>query len=491
MDLQPVPFRSLSRRDERQAESLLAATVPPIPRPSICSTASTPASSTRRSNGGRSSSPTPKSATPRFRIDDARLAIARYYDFLDLALTRCLRRGVSQEGPVFEFESAVEAVVNGDLAALEDALRRDPALVRARSSRVCCFDPPVHRATLLHYVAANGVEAYRQKTPPNAVEIARALLQAGAEPDALADMYGAECTTMSMLVSSSHPAKAGLQVALVELLLDFGAAIEGRGTRKWGRPLFTALAFGMIDAAKVLAETRGVDRSTRRRRTGPRGRCRPPAPVRGCRSAPSRALAGGAARHAEIVRLLLDAGEDPNRYNLEGNHAHSTPLHQAVLGATRRWCGSWSSAARGWISGIPSGRARRSVGRFMAAATRSRDGRVSAVARRRHSASASVRSGTEPLAMRESPRVRPRPEQARRETPGSWHRSALEFRCAASRCPSRSGRSPRRPRGQPDEPNSAGQTYWFEPDVDLTRSRHFLNISLKRAKASASWAATT
>jgi ankyrin repeat protein len=28
---------------------------------------------------------------------------------------------------------------------------------------------------------------------------------------------------------------------------------------------------------------------------------------------------------------LLDAGEDPNRYNLEGNHAHSTLLHQAVL----------------------------------------------------------------------------------------------------------------------------------------------------------------
>jgi len=35
--------------------------------------------------------------------------------------------------------------------------------------------------------------------------------------------------------------------------------------------------------------------------------------------------------HADIVRLLLDAGEDPNRYNPDGNHAHSTPLHQAVL----------------------------------------------------------------------------------------------------------------------------------------------------------------
>ena len=36
--------------------------------------------------------------------------------------------------------------------------------------------------------------------------------------------------------------------------------------------------------------------------------------------------------HVQIVRLLLDAGEDPNRYNPEGNHAHTTPLHQAVLG---------------------------------------------------------------------------------------------------------------------------------------------------------------
>ena len=35
--------------------------------------------------------------------------------------------------------------------------------------------------------------------------------------------------------------------------------------------------------------------------------------------------------HAEIVRLLLDAGEDPNRYNPERIHSHSTPLHQAAL----------------------------------------------------------------------------------------------------------------------------------------------------------------
>jgi ankyrin repeat protein len=33
----------------------------------------------------------------------------------------------------------------------------------------------------------------------------------------------------------------------------------------------------------------------------------------------------------QIVRLLLDAGEDPNRYNPDGHHSHSTPLHQAAL----------------------------------------------------------------------------------------------------------------------------------------------------------------
>ena len=78
------------------------------------------------------------------------------------------------------FETAVEAVIAGDLDTLRALLRSDPSLVRARSQRE-------HHATLLHYVSANGVEDERQKTPPNAVEVARTLLEAGAEVDALAD----------------------------------------------------------------------------------------------------------------------------------------------------------------------------------------------------------------------------------------------------------------------------------------------------------------
>jgi len=34
--------------------------------------------------------------------------------------------------------------------------------------------------------------------------------------------------------------------------------------------------------------------------------------------------------HVDIVRLLVDQGEDVNRYNPRGLHAHATPLHQAV-----------------------------------------------------------------------------------------------------------------------------------------------------------------
>ena len=32
----------------------------------------------------------------------------------------------------------------------------------------------------------------------------------------------------------------------------------------------------------------------------------------------------------EIVRMLIDAGEDPNRYHPVGGHSHTTALHQAA-----------------------------------------------------------------------------------------------------------------------------------------------------------------
>ncbi len=156
---------------------------------------------------------------------DAQLALARSYSFKDWSSLAEWVQAIHEPGsPTARFETAVEAVINGDAATLQRLLRETPELAQSRSTIVTHHDPPIHRATLLHYVAANGVESYRQKTPTSAVEIARILLEAGSAPDALAEMYGGQCTTMSMLVSSSHPAQAGVQIPLVDLLIGYGAS---------------------------------------------------------------------------------------------------------------------------------------------------------------------------------------------------------------------------------------------------------------------------
>lgn len=188
------------------------------------------------------------SARPNLSLADAQAVIAQAHGFANwtafAAHVQQLGDGHAK-GDVFE--AAADAVVGGDIEWLDRHLREQPGLVRARSARI-------HRATLLHYVAANGVEDFRQRTPPNAVAVATRLLEAGAEVDALADTYGGgtDQTTMNLLVSSEHPAAAGLQAALVSTLLDFRAAANGVADD--GAPLMTAIAFGHPNAARVLAD---------------------------------------------------------------------------------------------------------------------------------------------------------------------------------------------------------------------------------------------
>jgi hypothetical protein len=121
------------------------------------------------------------------RLDnaDAQVVIAHEYGFESWADLAEFTDVVSRDGPIGHFEAAVEAVISGDLAAIRSLLRENPRTWYARSTRR-------HHATLLHYVGATGVEGGRQKTPENAVEVAKILLDAGAEVDALADMYEAK-----------------------------------------------------------------------------------------------------------------------------------------------------------------------------------------------------------------------------------------------------------------------------------------------------------
>ena len=256
-------------------------------------------------------------------LEDAKLVTARSYAFEhwdDLATFA--ERSASDRG-IVRFETAVDALIAGERDVLEALLREDPALVGARSARR-------HRATLLHYVAANGVEGWRQRVPPNAVDIARLLLDAGADPNALAEMYDAQCTTLGMLVSSSPPADAGLQLPIAELLVDRGAALEAPGS-PWNAAVLTALAFGFLDTARALAarDTRVHDVAVAAGLglLGETARLLGSSDADRQRAALTLACMHG---HVRVAEMLLDAGVDPSQYNPTGFHAHSAPLHQAV-----------------------------------------------------------------------------------------------------------------------------------------------------------------
>ena len=188
-----------------------------------------------------------KTSKGQFALADAQHLIATIHSFENwAAFARHIEAPFSGDTRVREFESAVDAVVYGDLATLRSIVAARPEIVDEHSTRD-------HHATLLHYVAANGVEDYRQRTPPNAVEIARFLLDSGAKVDALADTYGRDHwqTTMNLLVSSAHPDGAGLMSPLVEVLLDYGAAIDG--IKDDESPILTAIDFGYWYAAETLA----------------------------------------------------------------------------------------------------------------------------------------------------------------------------------------------------------------------------------------------
>ena len=174
----------------------------------------------------------------------AQFVIARSHGFVSWAKFAAFVRSNEQAHSMqANFEAAVDAIICGDVATLERLLREQPELVHARSMRE-------HEAMLLHYVAANGVENYRQKTPQNIVEITEILLQSGAKVDATAHAYGGEATTLGLAATSGHPERAGVIEALLSKLLEHGAAIDPAS----GQSIVMAcLANGRMQAAAFLA----------------------------------------------------------------------------------------------------------------------------------------------------------------------------------------------------------------------------------------------
>ena len=257
-----------------------------------------------------------------FTLTDAQLTIARERGF---ASWPKLKRRVEQPAPPddlslplqeriqdSEFRSAVYLLDSGDVDALRSHLRAHPNLLHQR----VVFEGGNYfqNPSLLEFVAENPIR--HGKLPANIVEIAKLILDEGAKNDrATLD------ETLGLVCSGRVPRECGVQIALIDLLCDYGAdpnrgmpgahgefeaahALLRRGARV---DLPVSAALGRVeDARRLLPSATPEERH--------------------------RALALSAQfGHTEIVQMLLDAGEDPSRYNPPGFHAHSTPLHQAAL----------------------------------------------------------------------------------------------------------------------------------------------------------------
>jgi hypothetical protein len=182
-------------------------------------------------------------------LADAQFVLARSHGFVNWpafgAHLDALARGGTEAAV---FEAAADAIVRGDEATLRQLLQANPDLTRARSARE-------HRGTLLHYISANGVENFRQKSPPNAALITEVLLEAGADVEAEADVYGGGCTALGLVATSTPPREAGVQIPVIQVLLDHGAQVEHPNLAGGGSDaVYACLANGCPEAAQYLAE---------------------------------------------------------------------------------------------------------------------------------------------------------------------------------------------------------------------------------------------
>jgi hypothetical protein len=255
------------------------------------------------------------------KLSDAQLTIAREAGFPSWARlkrhiekpTLADRVGLPHheriEDPIFR--RAVDLLDAGDVDDLRAHLKAHPKLTQQR----VLFEGGNYfrNPTLLEFIAENPIR--HGKLPKNIVDVAKVILDASVESDALNE-------TLMLAATGSVPRECQVQRPLINLLCDRGAdpdsaievtallgeldsvhALIARGA-KVNLPVASALG-RLDDARQLLPLANGHDRHL--------------------------ALALAAQYgHVEIVRLLLDAGEDPNRYNPPGGHSHCTPLHGAV-----------------------------------------------------------------------------------------------------------------------------------------------------------------
>jgi hypothetical protein len=256
-------------------------------------------------------------------LSDAQLTIAREYGFPSWArLKRHIEKPTlsdrldlphQQRIENATFRRAVELLDTGDAAGLRAHLKQHPSL--AQQQVVFEGGNYFREPTLVEFVAENPIR--HGTLPANIVELTRIILDAGPS-------QSAKNETLMLVSTGRVPRECRAQVPLINLLCDYGADLNSAAQAAALHGEFEAVNALIARGARIdlpLAAALGRVEDARRLLAGA--------------SSEDRHLALSSAAnfgHVEIVRLLLDAGEDPNRYNPVGGHSHTTPLHQAALG---------------------------------------------------------------------------------------------------------------------------------------------------------------
>jgi Ankyrin repeats (3 copies) len=261
------------------------------------------------------------------KLSDAQLTIARERGFTSWTrLREYIQRPSTFDNVNLPYHERIEDItlrraVNlvdaGDVEELRLHLKEYPNLTHQHAlfEGGNYFRTP----TLLEFIAENPVR--HGTLPDNIVEIAKVIVEAGVERAGLERSTLTE--TLGLVATGRVPRECHVQVPLIDLLCDYGAnpndalrAAALHGEHEAVNALIRRGARLDLPVAAALGRIHDFHRLL------------PIADIQDRHLALALASQFG---HVEIVRLLLDAGEDPNRYNPISSHSHSTPLHQAAL----------------------------------------------------------------------------------------------------------------------------------------------------------------
>jgi len=258
----------------------------------------------------------------RLSLSDAQLAIAREHGFPSWAK---LKRHIEKPTLVDQlnlphheriedvhFRRAVDLLDAGDVERLRAHLKEYPNLVHQHM--VFEGGNYFRNPTLLEFAAENPVR--HGTLPASIVQIAKVILDAGAD-------YEARNEALGLVSTGMVPRKCRVQIPLIDLLCEYGADPNSA--------LRAAALHGEFDAVNALLAHGGRMNLSIAAALGRIEEARQLLPTADSNERHLALTLAAMFGYVEIVRMLLDAGEDANRYNPIGAHSHSTPLHQAAL----------------------------------------------------------------------------------------------------------------------------------------------------------------